>query len=135
MQRKRGTNQQAVSPAVIEFDLHSPVLKAKKDKDREEALHNLAPFWALLRMPDPHAEANMALETIKLPVKGFIQANFSPFTKGFAIYHGLGTDTFVEITVAVNSRHVEEGEILTLPHGGEDGIRTMGGAHAVPWLR
>ena len=102
---------EAKASRITAFEIRSPLLAAKSgnQKNGQEVLENLAPFWAVLRCAGPRAAHNMELETVSLSHGGF-DAKGSKFPK-----LPKGVELSGEIPILRNSSAIEKGEVLCLP--------------------
>jgi hypothetical protein len=90
------------------FEICSPLLGAKKLKDNDPSLKNLAPFWALVRCATAQSCHNMELESVL-----FTDAGIN--TKDIKFPKMKAAEFRAEFTIARNISAIKTGDILCLP--------------------
>ena len=105
----KASSQDGARPSTAQYTLLTPVLAGKASSKRETCLANLAPFWALLRMPSHNHMHNMAIHTVVLKDQSFDDLAGS---KGLKPPKTMMTT--VEIPYAVNITPISKGQLLTL---------------------
>ena len=95
------------------FDIRSPLLGGKAQKNRETCMTNLPPFWAVLRCPSPNSEPNMELVSEVFGDPGFAFGGKFPHVRK-------GLEFSVELPFLRNVTNIEKGEVLCLPFFQDD---------------
>ena len=109
--RRRAAEEGESEPPTSRFKLVSPVVGAKDQKKRQDALTNLPPFWALLGAPTTHATSNMQLSTMLVSVPTCTNEGDQTSKFKFASQ----AVTCVELPFAFNTKPIAKGDVLMLP--------------------
>ena len=88
------------------FQVLSPLAKKPKANTEDKRLHNLNPFWAILRCADAKSCNNMELDRLAFKDLGFSVPG--------ATYGSSQLEFRVEIPILRNVTNIAKGEILTL---------------------
>jgi hypothetical protein len=96
------------------FTIGSPLLAGKKKEDRHACLHNIAPFWAVLRCAGPKALPNMKFDTMIFDDQGS-DTHTGSFPK-----LERGVRFAVEMPILRNTIAISKGDILCLPFGEDE---------------
>ena len=109
--RRRAGEEGESEPPTRRFKLVSPVVGAKDQKKRQDALTNLPPFWALLGAATTHATSNMQLSTMLVSVPACTNEGDQTSKFKFASQ----AVTRVELPFAFNTKPIAKGDVLMLP--------------------
>jgi len=91
------------------FDMFSPLLEGKLQKNRATSMENLPPFWAVLRYGSPKAVHNMKIETVPFSDLGFdVQGTRYPQLDK-------SLEFLAYVPILRNTSDIEKGDILCLP--------------------
>jgi len=91
------------------FDMFSPLLEGKLQKNRATSMENLPPFWAVLRCGSPKAVHNMKIEIVPFSNLGFdVQGTRYPKLDK-------SLEFLAYVPILRNTSDIEKGDILCLP--------------------
>ena len=109
--RRRAGEEGESEPPTCRFKLVSPVVGAKDQKNRQDALTNIPPFWALLGAATTHATSNMQLSTMLVSVPACTTEGDQTSKFKFASQ----AVSRVELPFAFNTKPIAPGDLLMLP--------------------